>query len=83
MTLGASFLKLQVIGSIMVIRFETIVKGILAAPPKATPPSNKGLIRPYFLGGVALGGVVSIPITLSPSSLIQSFLAIRIWLVGG
>ncbi len=23
------------------------VKGILAAPPKATPPSNKGLIRPY------------------------------------
>ena len=22
-------------------------KGILAAPPKATPPSNKGLIRPY------------------------------------
>ena len=22
-------------------------KGILAAPPKATPPRNKGLIRPY------------------------------------
>ena len=26
------------------------IKGILAAP------TNKGLIRPYFLGGVALGG---------------------------
>ena len=24
-----------------------IVKRILADPPKATPPSNKGLIRPY------------------------------------
>ena len=24
-----------------------ILKGILAAPPKATPPRNKGLIRPY------------------------------------
>ena len=35
-------------------------KGILATPPKATPPSNKGLIRPYFLG-VALGGVARIP----------------------
>ena len=23
------------------------IKGILAAPPKATPPRNKGLIRPY------------------------------------
>ena len=23
------------------------VKGILAAPPKATPTRNKGLIRPY------------------------------------
>ena len=47
------------------------IKGILAAPPKATPPVvrglirpyygkqlvNKPLIRPYFLGGVALGGV--------------------------
>ncbi len=32
------------------------VKGILAAPPKATPPSNKGSRRPYFLEGVALGG---------------------------
>ena len=25
---------------------DPIVKGILAAPPKATPPRNKGLIRP-------------------------------------
>ena len=25
---------------------------------------NKPLIRPYFLGGVALGGVARIPITL-------------------
>ena len=25
----------------------TNIKGILAAPPKATPPRNKGLIRPY------------------------------------
>ena len=24
-----------------------IIKGILATPPKATPPRNKGLIRPY------------------------------------
>ena len=24
-----------------------IFKGILATPPKATPPRNKGLIRPY------------------------------------
>ena len=23
------------------------IKGILATPPKATPPGNKGLIRPY------------------------------------
>ncbi len=51
---------------------EPNIKGILAAPPKATPPSNKGLIfgpikgnrwlinpdhkAGYFLGGVALGG---------------------------
>ena len=26
---------------------DIILKGILAAPPKATPPRNKGLIRPY------------------------------------
>ncbi len=25
----------------------SIIKGILAAPPKATPTRNKGLIRPY------------------------------------
>ena len=24
-----------------------LIKGILATPPKATPPRNKGLIRPY------------------------------------
>ena len=40
---------------------QALFKGILAAPPKATPPSNKRLIRPYFLGGVALGGVARIP----------------------
>ncbi len=27
--------------------FFFFLKGILAAPPKATPPSTKGLIRPY------------------------------------
>ena len=39
------------------------MKGILAAPPKATPPSNKGLIS---LGGVALGGwgVARIPMIM-------------------
>ena len=56
------------------------IKGILAAPPKATPSSNKGLIRPYqgkpmvnkplirpyFLGGVALGGAARIPMKVSP-----------------
>ena len=35
--------------------------GILATPPKATPSRNKGLIRPYFLRGVALGGQLGFP----------------------
>ncbi len=26
---------------------QAMFKGILAVPPKATPPRNKGLIRPY------------------------------------
>ena len=50
------------------------IKGILAAPPKLPPSSkglirpyyrkqlvNKPLIRPYFLGGVALGGYLIHP----------------------
>ena len=44
--------------------FQENVMRILGTPPKATPPSNKGLIRPYFLGGVALGGVARIPMKM-------------------
>ena len=41
----------------MIIK-SPFIKGILATPPQsyAPQPRNKGLIRPYFLGGVALGG---------------------------
>ena len=44
------------IGIYMYIGFSFKIMGILAAPPKATPPRNKGLIRPYFLGGGSFGG---------------------------
>ena len=39
-TLSLAWTCIQVI-------FPNNIKGILAAPPKATPPRNKGLIRPY------------------------------------
>ena len=54
------------------------IMGILATPPKATPPRNKALLRayyplvslnkallgPYLLGGVALGGAARIPLII-------------------
>ena len=59
-----------------VIIYSIYNHGNFSYPPQSYPPRNKGLIRhsegkpmvnkplirPYFLGGVALGGVARIPL---------------------
>ena len=38
---------------------------------------NKPLIRPYFLGGVALGGAARIPLTVATPFFVPTFSAFR------
>ncbi len=45
--LGINFVKIALNHQLAVRSGKSDVKGILAAPPKLPPPSNKGLIRPY------------------------------------
>ena len=44
---------------------------------------NKPLIRPYFLGGVALGGVARIPLISGKSRLVKYYILARYVLLSG